>query len=323
MPEGEPGLMSDAGTVFHIQRFSVHDGPGIRTTVFLKGCALECFWCHNPEGQRACQEIRYFPDHCIACGSCALACPREAHAFREGIHTFLRERCDATGACVPGCFARALQMSGRRMTVGEVIGEVAADMPFYESSGGGVTLSGGEPTLDSAFALALLKECKALGLHTAIETCGECPWESLASLLPATDLVMMDLKCMSAEKHREATGKGNARILANAMRLADADLPLVFRTPVVRGVNDLAEEIGRIASFVRDIAARRAAAAAPGAVTREIRYELLRFHRLASDKYESLGRPYRAASLEPLPQPEMLALLEAARHTGIDARIGG
>lgn len=311
--------MSDAGTVFHIQRFSVHDGPGIRTTVFLKGCALECFWCHNPEGQRASPEIRYFPDQCIACGSCAAACPRGAHLFPDGLHTFLRERCDGTGACVSGCFARALQVSGLRMTVGEVIGEVAADRPFYESSGGGVTLSGGEPALDSAFALALLKECRALGFHTAIETCGECPWESLASLLPATDLVMMDLKTMSAGRHREATGKGNARILANAARLALADVPLVFRTPVVRGVNDSEEDITRIASFVRDIAGRRSAAAG----TRGIRYELLTFHRLASDKYASLGRPYRAASLDPLPHAGMLALLDAARRTGIDARIGG
>jgi pyruvate formate lyase activating enzyme len=315
--------MSDTGMVFHIQRFSVHDGPGIRTTVFLKGCALECFWCHNPEGQRASPEIRYFADRCIACGSCVPACPREAHAVLDGHHTFLRERCGETGACVPACCAEALQVNGRRMTVAGVIAEVIADRPFYESSGGGVTLSGGEPTLGGAFALDLLEECKALGLHTALETCGECPWSSLASLLPATDLVMMDLKVMSAEKHREATGKGNARILANARRLARADVPLVFRTPVVRGVNDSAEEIARIASFIREIAAGRTAAAAHGAGTREIHYELLRFHRLASDKYASLGRPYRAASLEPLPQPEMLGLLEAARNTGIDARIGG
>ena len=306
--------------VFHIQRFSIHDGPGIRTTVFLKGCALECFWCHNPEGRHAYPEVRYFPERCIACGSCVSACPHSAHVLEGGVHTFLRERCDGEGACVETCFAEALQMNGRLMSVDEVMDEVIADRPFYESSGGGVTLSGGEPTLDSAFALAILKRCKDQGLHTAIETCGECPWDSLDSLLRETDLVMMDIKAMSDEKHRNATGKGNGRILANARLLALSGAPIVFRTPVVRGVNDSKEEIGRIASFIREIAGMRKAAG-NGAVPREIRYELLRFHRLASDKYRSLGREYRAASLDPLPEEEMLGLLEAARREGIDACI--
>ena len=313
--------MIDAGLVFHIQRFSIHDGPGIRTTVFLKGCALECFWCHNPEGRHAYPELRYFPERCIACGSCIQACPHSAHTLEAGVHTFLRERCEGTGACVATCFSEALQTDGRRMTVGEVMSEVIADRPFYESSGGGVTLSGGEPTLDSAFALALLRECKDRGLHTAIETCGECPWESLGSLLPATDLVMMDIKAMSDERHRKATGKGNGRILANARMLALSDAPLIFRTPVVRGVNDSREEIGQIASFISELARMRNAEAGNGSVPREIRYELLRFHRLASDKYRSLGREYRAASLDPVPEEEMLGLLKAAQRAGIDARI--
>lgn len=313
--------MIDAGMVFHIQRFSIHDGPGIRTTVFLKGCVLECFWCHNPEGRHTCPEVRYFPERCIACGSCVTACPNSAHSLEDGVHTFLRDRCEGTGACVETCFAEALQMNGRLMTVREVMDEVAADRPFYGSSGGGVTLSGGEPTLDNAFALAILKGCKEMGLHTAIETCGECPWGSLDSLLRATDMVMMDIKAMSDEKHRKATGKGNGRILANARLLALSGAPLVFRTPVVRGVNDSKEEIGQIASFIRELAGMRKAAALNGAVPREIRYELLRFHRLATDKYRSLGREYRAALLDPLPESEMLGLLDAAKREGIDARI--
>ena len=313
--------MSDTGMVFHIQRFSLHDGPGIRTTVFLKGCALECFWCHNPEGRHTYPEIRYFPERCIACGSCVSACPHSAHALEDGVHTFMRLRCEGAGACVETCSAEALQMNGRLMTVAAVMNEVIADRPFYESSGGGLTLSGGEPTLDSAFALALLKECKARGIHTAIETCGECPWESLEALLPVTDLVMMDIKAMSEERHRNATGKGNGRILANARLLALSDAPIVFRTPVVRGVNDSKEEIRTIASFIRELAGTRDAGRGNGAVPREIRYELLRFHRLASDKYRSLGRQYPAASLDPLPGEEMAGLLEEARCAGIDARI--
>lgn len=313
--------MIDSGMVFHIQRFSLHDGPGIRTTVFLKGCALECFWCHNPEGRHAYPEVRYFPERCIACGSCVSACPHSAHVLEGGVHTFLRERCEGTGACVETCFAEALQMNGRLMSVAEVISEVIADRPFYESSGGGVTLSGGEPTLDSPFTLAILKGCKDRGLHTAIETCGECPWGSLDPLLGATDLVMMDIKAMSDERHRNATGKGNSRILANARLLALSGAPIVFRTPVVPGVNDSKEEIGRIASFIRELAGIRKSAEGNGAVPREIRYELLRFHNLASDKYRSLGRKYRAASLDPLPDEEMLGLLDAAQREGIDARI--
>ncbi len=313
--------MTGTGLVFHIQRFSIHDGPGIRTTVFLKGCVLECFWCHNPEGRHAYPEVRYFPERCIACGSCVSACPQSAHALKGGVHTFLRERCEGTGACVETCFAQALQTSGRLMTVAEVADEVDADREFYTSSGGGVTLSGGEPTLDSAFALAILQKCKERGLHTAIETCGECPWTSLESLLPATDLVMMDIKAMSGAIHRDATGRGNGRILANARRLALSDVPLVFRTPVVRGVNDSQEEIGLIASYIRELAALRQAAAGSRGLPREIRYELLRFHRLASDKYRSLGREYRADSIDPVPEGEMLGLLETARRAGIDARI--
>jgi pyruvate formate lyase activating enzyme len=212
-------------------------------------------------------------------------------------------------------------MSGKLMSVGEVMDEVIADRLFYETSGGGVTLSGGEPTLDSAFALAILKGCRERGLHTAIETCGECPWGALESLLPVTDLVMMDIKAMSDERHRNATGKGNQRVLANARSLALSDVPLVFRTPVVHGVNDTKEEIGQIASFIRELAGMRNSSAGNGTPPREIRYELLRFHRLASDKYRSLGREYRAASIDPLPDEEMLGLLAAARREGIDARI--
>jgi pyruvate formate lyase activating enzyme len=311
--------MTTTGMVFHIQRFSLHDGPGIRTTVFLKGCALECFWCHNPEGKHAYPELRFYPSRCIVCGSCAAVCPHGAHVLDEGGHTFIRELCQGTGACAGTCYSGALEMDGRAMSVADVIDEVTPDRPFYESSGGGVTLSGGEPTLDSPFALAILRGCRELGIHTAIETCGECPWPSLESLLPATDLVMMDLKVMSEDRHRQVTGKGNSRILANARNLASSGVPVIFRTPVVPGVNDSHEEIGAIASFVRGLAAIRESGA--GSPVPAIRYELLRFHRLAADKYTSLGRTYRAGSLEAPGQKKMQDLLETARRAGIDARI--
>ena len=304
--------MTVSGTVFHIQRFSLHDGPGIRTTVFLQGCALECFWCHNPEGRSARPELRFFPDRCIACGACTGACPSGAHALRDGVHLFSRTLCRGTGACAGACFSGALQMTGRRMTVDEVMREVAADRPFYDSSGGGVTLSGGEPTLHRTFAHALLAVCREAGMHTALQTCGQSPWRALAPLLELADLVMMDIKLLPSDRHRAATGKGNEQILANARRVARAARGVVFRTPVVPGVNDTLEDIGLIAAFVGELAAARGT---------PIRYELMPFHGLARDKYESLGLEYRAAGITPPSPGRMRELLEAARLPGVDALV--
>ena len=313
--------MSSAGTVFHIQRFSIHDGPGIRTTVFLQGCALSCFWCHNPEGSTTHPVLQFYADRCTACGACVQACPHHAHEFRDDVHLFHRERCVTEGACVESCFSQALLLTGRSMTVAEVMAEVLQDTAFYERSGGGVTLSGGEPSLSSAFSGELLAQCKARGIHTAVETCGEAPWASLADLLPVTDLVMMDIKHMVPDRHRAATGKANDRILDNARRLAGTGKPIVFRTPVVPTVNDTEEQIADIAAFIRTLIDQRNGSAAPPADRAHIRYELLTFHRLASDKYRSLGREYRAATLEPLPKNRMQELADVAAHLGVDTAI--
>ena len=212
--------MRTSGLVFNIQRFSIHDGPGIRTSVFLKGCPLRCFWCHNPEGRHLRPEVRYSPSRCIACGACVEACPNHAHTIHEGVHHFSRSLCHGHGACIEVCYSGALESSGRVMTVDEVMEEVLRDRPFYESSDGGVTLTGGEPSLQDDFTLGILSRCKEKGIHTAIETCGEAPWHALESLLPYTDLVMMDIKAITPEKHLEVTGRTNDRILANARALA-------------------------------------------------------------------------------------------------------
>jgi pyruvate formate lyase activating enzyme len=308
--------MNTADVVFNIQRFSLHDGPGIRTTVFLKGCSMSCFWCHNPEGQHPEQELRYVPERCIACGQCVLSCPNHAHEMLDGKHLFLRDRCDLSGACVETCYSRALQMEGRVMTVSQVMEEILSDKPFYESSGGGVTLSGGEPALNKDFARDILEQCKNHRLHTAIETCGEVPWSSLEALLPFTDLIMMDIKHVDAVKHELATGQSNERILSNARRLASSGKKIIFRTPVVPSVNDTEEEIGQIAGFIRElIGLRRSAHQNENG---EISYELLAFHKLAAGKYASLGLDYKARDVEPPTKERMTALLEAARCSGID-----
>jgi pyruvate formate lyase activating enzyme len=313
--------MTTSELVFNIQRFSIHDGPGIRTTVFLKGCSMRCFWCHNPEGQHPRPELRYFPDRCIACGQCVNACPTGAHVLNDGIHKFLRERCDVTGRCVETCYSGALQLEGRRMTVGQVMEEVLRDKSFYEISSGGVTLSGGEPALDTDFSREILQQCKHHGLHTAIETCGEYPWASLESLLPVTDLIMMDIKLMSPDGHRKATGHANDRILANARRLALTGKPMVFRTPVVPTVNDSENAIGEIARFVAGLIAlrRRNGGAMEGGAG--IRYELLAFHNLASDKYRSMDREYNAATLRPPTNETMSLLLDVARRHGVETLV--
>jgi pyruvate formate lyase activating enzyme len=309
--------MNTADIVFNIQRFSLHDGPGIRTTVFLKGCSMSCFWCHNPEGQHPEPELRYFPERCIACGQCVIACPNQAHELHDGTHAFLRELCDLSGACVETCYSRALQLEGRVMTVGQVMDEILPDKPFYESSGGGVTLSGGEPALAKDFAREILEQCKNRQLHTAIETCGEVPWASLEALLQFTDLVMMDLKHVDGGKHRLATGQSNERILSNARRLASSGKTITFRTPVVPSVNDTEEEITQIATFVRELIELRKNVGQNG--RGEIKYELLAFHKLAAGKYPSLGLDYKAGDVEPPTKEKMTALLEAARRSGIDA----
>ncbi|MBN2391996.1 MAG: glycyl-radical enzyme activating protein [Anaerolineae bacterium] len=313
------------GYVCNIQRFSVHDGPGIRTTVFLKGCTLRCFWCHNPESIRPKPEVQFFPSRCIGCAACVEVCPEGAQAFDEnGIRAFDREKCIACGACVDVCYAEALVLTATAMTAESVVDEILRDRAFYENSGGGVTLSGGEPALQVDFSREILERCRTAGVHTAIETAANVPWESLAALLPLTDLVMMDIKHMDSAKHHDATGAPNALLLANARRLVESDKPIIFRIPVIPTVNDTPEEVAAIAAFVRELHDLRMAqhnanchnspaSAEPAPIT----LELLAFHRMAGDKYNSLGWDYRAANLNPPTKTQMAALADAASAQGV------
>ena len=312
--------MVRTGTVFNIQRFSIHDGPGIRTTVFLKGCWLRCFWCHNPEGIRATAEVQFYPERCIGCGDCVLVCPEGAHVLERDAHDFDRSVCQACGRCTETCYAGALELTGSVMSIDEVMAEVLQDLAFYANSGGGVTLSGGEPLLQRAFARTILERCKAEGIHTAIETTANCPWRSLAELLPTTDLVMMDLKHMDSDKHRAATGVPNERILANARQLMQTDKTVLFRVPVVPTINDTPEEIGDIAAFVRQLADLRLENNHQGTEAPPPAFELLAFHRLAADKYQSLGWDYKANKLEAPTKGKMEQLKRIALSHGVTYR---
>ncbi len=308
------------GIVFDIQRFSVHDGPGIRTSVFLKGCSLRCFWCHNPESIRPKPEIQFVAENCIACGECLLICPDAARSVNDaGEIVYSRQQCQVCGTCVETCFAGATLLVGQEMAVTEVMNEIMADRQFYDTSDGGVTLSGGEPVLQKAFTLAVLSRCQAEGIHTAIETAGNYHWSDLEALLPHIDLVMMDLKQLDPQAHRAATGVSNERILENARHLADTHLPVWFRTPVIPTVNDTPEAISAIATFVHELVDRRAETT-NGSGPAPIELELLMFHQLASDKYRSLGLDYRAGQLNPITKDRMIELANVARSCDVTLR---
>jgi pyruvate formate lyase activating enzyme len=309
--------MPDAAVVFNIQRFSIHDGPGIRTTVFLKGCSMACFWCHNPEGRKPRPEIMYHADRCISCGECVEVCPNDAHSLHDGVHAYDRDECLTTGECVKVCCSEALELVGRVMTVDEVLEEALRDRPFYETSGGGVTISGGEPTLKSVFSKNLMSRLQSEGIHTAIETCGNCHWEDLESILPVTDLVMLDLKSLDREIHKEVTEVSNERIVENARRLAETPIPLTLRTPIVPAVNESVEDFESILEFVLELRQIRAGVKKGRSAGPAIQYELLTFHKLAADKYRSLGMQYAAENLDPPSREKMNALAALARERGV------
>ncbi len=297
------------GLITNIQRFSIHDGPGIRTTVFMKGCNLHCFWCHNPEDIRPYPEIQFFPERCIACGVCVERCEHNAHALLNNVHIYLRERCHTCGACTETCYAGGVVSVGKLLDVETAMAEIRQDAAFYASSGGGVTLSGGEPLLQLDFAVELLTACRAEGIHTAIETAANFPWARIEAILPLVDVVMMDIKHLDSARHQQATGVPNQRILANARQLGKQSQPLIVRTPVIPGFNDSVEAISAIANFVATL---------PNLLS----YELLPYHPMAQSKYDSLGLDYKAADLKPPTKAKMTELAEVAALAKVPVRTG-
>ena len=264
-----------SGVITHVQRFSVHDGPGIRTTVFLKGCQMRCAWCHNPETYHPRPELQVFPDRCIGCRACVDACPEAAHEFVDEARVFHRDRCTGRGKCADVCYAKSLVLVGEMRTAESVAAAVLADRAFYKPVGG-VTVSGGEPLVQVDFTAEILTLCRQEGVHTAIETNLARPWEVVAALLPLVDLFLVDIKTMDDAAHRKATGLSNASTLENLRRLDERGATLVIRTPVVGGFNEQPEQIGAIADFLADF--------------RNVgQYDLLPYHPLGAGKYDSLG----------------------------------
>jgi len=262
--------------IFEIKRFAVHDGDGIRTTVFFKGCSLKCVWCHNPEGISAKSKLAYYAHKCISCGECLSVCPTSAHTIENGKHAFNREKCIACGRCVEACLGNALTLYGRETTVEELLPILLQDKEFYNHSDGGVTFSGGECMLQIDFLEEILKVCKANGVHTAVDTAGNVSWEHFEKILPYTDLFLYDVKCFSEDLHKDGTGVSNRLILENLQKLSENKAEIVVRIPVIPEFNGNDYEMQKIADYLKNL--------------RIGKVELLPYHAMGEHKWAAIGK---------------------------------
>jgi len=270
-----------SGVVFNIQDYAVDDGPGIRKLIFLKGCPLRCAWCSNPESQKFTPEVEFFAQKCIRCGRCLQACPEGAINIDLSVENGFkidRSRCNACLRCAAQCPSGALREIGCVMTLDEVMREVVKDRSYYRTSGGGVTLSGGEPLAQPRFALKILEQCYQNNIHTAIETAGYVPWADLEAVLPYTDLIIYDVKHWEENAHRRMTGKSNRRILQNLKRLSESDREILIRVPLIPSFNTDSETLTEIAKLLADIRIKRVS--------------FLPFHQFGKSKYHRLSRKY-------------------------------
>lgn len=279
-------MADPVGNIIEIQRWSVADGPGSRTVVFLKGCPLHCPWCANPESQDISRQIGIFSSRCAGCGACERDCPEKtASPAREG--TFKDTNCTACGTCIDSCHADARTWMGAKVTVHEIMDILQKDMIFYRKSGGGVTFSGGEPLTQPTFLKALIERCERVGIHTAVETCGYFSWQAAAKTVEMLDFIMFDIKHMDEAIHKQLTGVSNGKILENVKRIGRLDIPLVIRIPVIPTLNDSNKNIYATARFVQKH------------LPKVIGIEALPYHRLGTNKYAALGIKYQLSHIEP------------------------
>ena len=297
-------------TVFDIKSFSIHDGPGTRTTVFLKGCPLHCAWCHNPESINPQIEFQYWQERCIGCGTCAECCPTGALTIENGKPTRDAEACEECYNCIENCPGEAWQRIGQAMTVEEVMRIVRKDIISYDQSGGGVTFSGGEPLMQSDALHALLLACHDLGIHTALDTCGMASRGTLEKVVDEVDLVLYDLKIMDSELHRRYMGVSNEVILDNLRWLDGRAEEIIIRMPVIPGINDGRANLAAVMDFLNSLAHRH-------------EVHLLAYHQTAMDKYRRMEQPYPLPHVQPPSLEDMEAMRALFEKNGFNVSIGG
>jgi len=298
------------GNIFDIKKFSIHDGPGIRTTVFLKGCPLHCVWCHNPEGISPHTEIHFWTRRCISCHECVAACKNNAITFLDGKRLYHPELCQGCGNCADACPAEATQIIGVPMTVIEIMDEIEKDVVFYDQSGGGVTFSGGEPLLQIEFLERLLVACKDSGIHTAVDTSGHVPFEKIARVQPLVDLFLYDLKIIDPNRHFQYTGVPNRRILKNLETLVQSGANLIIRIPIIPGINDDPENINQTGRYL-------------AALGKDQKVNILPYHRAATDKYLRMKHDYTLMAVQPPSDDHMAAIAERLERYDLRVSIGG
>ncbi|MFC1929221.1 glycyl-radical enzyme activating protein [Chloroflexota bacterium] len=294
--------------VFNIQRFSIQDGPGIRTTVFIKGCPLQCPWCSNPESQNAFPEVGHRNLLCNKCGRCVEVCEVHAISLTDNGVEINRETCTGCGKCAEVCVPEALKFYGEEMSVEEVFQEVVRDEPFYQNSGGGVTVGGGEPLSQPDFVAALLKRCRDAGIHTCIDTCGYAAPSAWKKVLPYTNLVLFDLKLIDPSAHRKVTGKSNEKILRSLKLVVEAGVPAIIRIPLIPGINDSKENIANTARYVAGLNGLR-------------EVNLLPYHRFGESKYVMLDRTYRLSELTSPNQSQLEELCDVVKSFDLDCEV--
>ncbi len=297
------------GTIINIQKYSLHDGPGIRTTVFLKGCPLRCWWCHNPESQRCEHEIMYFEERCTCCGMCVKKCTQKAISIQNSRVVIDNGKCNACGICKDLCPNNALEYVGKDITVKELMKELEKDEIFYEESGGGITFSGGDPMVQVDFLNEVLKVCKKNEFHTAVDVSGYGSWENFKKISDKVDLFLFDLKFINNEKHKKYIEASNEVILDNLRRLSEINANIFVRMPIIKDVNDDDEHIDESIKFLSKL--------------NVLQVNLLPYHKIGVDKYRRLDLEYKLSGMEKPSDKKMNDIALKFKKAGIKVKIGG
>jgi len=296
-------------TIINIQKYSVHDGPGIRTTIFFKGCPLKCWWCHNPESLNLGEEIMQCSEKCTGCGKCVGRCSENAIQLKGGNPFIELERCKTCGKCAELCISEAREHVGKGVEIDELMLQIKKDMTFYEESGGGVTFSGGEPLMQTEFLNEILKRCKTLRIDTTVDTCGYAQWGKFEKIHDKVDLFLYDLKIFDDEKHKKYTGVSNKLILANLKKLSSLGKNIFVRMPIIAGINDDDEHVDRSIEFLSNL--------------NILQVNLLPYHKFGMDKYGRLDLEYRLSGEEKPPEKKIEEIVGKFKKAGIKVRVGG